>query len=56
VAPPDKYISNLYQLQQRLYHIFAQEMGGNNNFHNEKNEFINFVKKQLKKMLTVLKG
>ena len=31
-----KYISNLQQLQERLYYIYAQENAANNNYHNEK--------------------
>jgi len=30
------YISNLKQLHERLYYLYAQEKVGNNNSHNEK--------------------
>jgi hypothetical protein len=32
-----QYISNISQLQDRLYFLYAQEKAGNNNFHNKKN-------------------
>ena len=50
-------ITNLYQLQQRLYYIFTQEMGGNNNFYSEKRDIINFIRKQLERIAdTQVKG
>jgi hypothetical protein len=50
-----EYISNLYQLQQHLYYILAQDVGGNNNFYHEKMD-INFIRKQLENNVDNPKG
>lgn len=51
-----KYINNLNELLKRLYFIAAEEAAGNNNFHNEKLAVINFVNKEMDKLIDTSKG
>jgi hypothetical protein len=51
-----KYISNLKQLQERLYYLYAQEKAGNNNFHNKKMGVIKFITEQLENNVDNAKG
>ena len=51
-----KYISNLKQLQARLYYLYAQKKVGNNNFHNEKMGVMKFITEQLENNVDNAKG
>lgn len=51
-----KYIENLNELLKRLYFISSEERAGNNNFHNEKLGIINFVSKEMEKLVDTPRG
>ncbi|VVC45610.1 Hypothetical protein CINCED_3A017106 [Cinara cedri] len=51
-----KYIDNLNELLKRLYFIAAEEEAVNNNFHNEKLSIIDFVTKEMEKLIDTSKA
>ncbi|VVC31178.1 Hypothetical protein CINCED_3A001853, partial [Cinara cedri] len=52
----NKYIDNLNELLKRLYFIAAKEGSGHNNFHNEKLSILNFVSKEMEKLVDTPHG
>lgn len=50
--PPEyKYINNLNELINRLNFIYAEEMAGNNGFHNEKLSVVKFIHDRMEELI-----